>query len=217
MPYDDEAIESLLEDDEAFVQDEGWDQEVGEALPRYRRAYPRTGRTFIGLPRPARPVPGIRGGVVRTPGGGRAQVTLPAAAATKEAVDAIVKELKTDIAKNAAAIQKVDKTLDTNTSVLDKKIAAAQGDLKKVQQQSQFSTMLPLLISRPPDIKSLTPTGTATPVVYDKTEYKAGDSTGLLLAMMAMTGGLGGGTGGAGGDTNTALILALALGAFDKK
>jgi hypothetical protein len=213
MPYDDELIESLLEDDEAFIQDEGWDREAAEALPRYRRAYPQSGRTFVGLPRPARPVPGIRGGVVRTPGGGRAQVTLPTAAATKDAVDAIVKELKADIAKNAAAIQKVDKTLDTNTSMLDKKITAVQSDLKKVQQQSQFSTMLPLLISQPPKLASITAQG-ASPTVITDTKYQSGDSTGLLLAMMAMTGGLGGGAGG--GDTSTALILALALGGFGK-
>lgn len=214
MPFDDSETLGLLEDDESFVQDEGWDRELGEALPRYRRAYAPTGRTSILSPRPARPLPGVRGGVIQTPGGGRAQVTLPAALAPKDAVDAVVRELKADIAKNAVAIQKVDKTLDTNTSVLDKKISAMQGDLKKMQQQSQFSAILPMLISKPPEIESFKnkATGAVTDVEAGSTKYKSGDNMGLLLAMMTMSGGFGGG--GSGGDNSSALLLAVALGGF---
>lgn len=94
--------------------------------------------------------------------------------------------------------------------MLDKKIGAVQNDLKKSQQQSQFSTMLPLLISQPPKLESFTAQSGVTTTITD-TKYKSGDSTGLLLAMMAMGGGLGGGS---GGDMNNSLILAMALGAF---
>src|SRR5688572_27482116 len=116
MAYDDEVL--LESDDEAFTSDEGWDKEMGEALPKYRRAYSKTGRTSIWQPRAARPVQGVKGGTVQTAGGGRAQVSLPAPVATKGAVDAAIKELKADIAKQSEALRRIDQTLDANTSTL---------------------------------------------------------------------------------------------------
>ncbi len=213
MNYD-ETLESFLESDDEGFTDEGWDKESAEALPRYRRAYSKGGRTSVAQPRAARPVQGVKGGVVQTAGGGRAQVNLPAPVATKEAVDAAIKELKADIAKQAEALRKVDKTLDTNTSVLDKKITSVQGEVKKMAQSSQFSALLPLLISKPPEIDSIKAKGQTTAVEIESTKYKSGDNSGLLLAMLAMSGGFGGGSGS--GDSSSALLLAVALGGFGK-
>jgi len=210
MAYDDSSLEALFDD----PRSEGWDREWSEAFPNYtRRPMPHTP---AGFPKPPTPVAGVRGGTITTSGGGRGQVTLPTAVAAKDAVDAAIKELKADIAKQAEAINRVDKTLDTNTAMLDKKINGVSSDLKKLQQNSQFSSMLPLLLTRPPDIDSFTDSDKKTTTVT-ATKYKSGDNTGLLLAMMAMGGGLGG-SGGLGGDgSSSALMLALAFGAFDKK
>jgi hypothetical protein len=211
MAYDDTELESIFENDDEGG--EGWDREWSEAFPRYRSAYKKTGRTAINAPKPHRPTAGVRGGTVQTPGGGRAAVTLPTAVTPKDAFDTAIKELKADIARQAEAIRKVDQTLDTNTTMLDKKITLVTTDLKKSQQNSQFSSMLPLLLSRPPEIKSLTsklPNGTTGTVEIEKTEYKAGDSSALLM-MMAMGGGFGG---SGSGDNSNMLMMALAFGAF---
>jgi len=135
--------------------------------------------------------------------------------ATKESVDAAVRELKTELAAVAASIKKVDDTVDKNTAILDKKVIALELIQKKAQQGSQMGMLLPLLLSKPPDIESLTvkPTtglsaATETTLTVSKTQYKAGDNLGLLIAVMAMSGS---GFGGGNGNDSMNMLLPLLL------
>jgi hypothetical protein len=218
MAYDDDGLEAIFENDEPGI--EGWDREWSEAFPRYNSAYRRTGRTAVATPRPHRPTAGVRGGTVQTAGGGRAQVTLPAAVTPKDAFDTAIKELKIDIAKQAEAIRKIDQTLDTNTSMLDKKINGVVVDLKKTQSNSQFSTMLPLLLNKTPQLTSFSvadPDGTKKETKVASSTFASGDDLGLLLAMMAMSGGMGGGSSGSGDNSSMMLMMLLAMGGLGKK
>ncbi|MGB7292644.1 MAG: hypothetical protein WBD99_10770 [Thermodesulfobacteriota bacterium] len=212
-PEEDEGLLELIEGD-----DEGWEKEAfGEARrpPRYKRKYTGRAGPFGRRPRPLRPVKGLTGGAIRTPAG-TAQVRFAKPLATKESVDNLAKELRKEISLNAEAIKKVDKTVDTNTSTLDKKITAIDTTLKKGQQQSQQMSILPLLLTKPPQIESLTeappagsPPGTLpTTVTIQNTTYKKDDSFFLIFAMMAMSGGLGGGM---GDSSNMMMPLVLAM------
>jgi hypothetical protein len=209
MAYDDDGLEAIFENDDPG--NESWDREWSEAFPRYNSAYRKTGRTAIATPRPHRPSAGVRGGTVQTAGGGRAQVTLPAAVTPKETFDNAIKELKADIAKQAEAIRKVDQTLDTNTSMLDKKVNTVVADLKKTQSNSSFSTMLPLLLSQPPKLTSFTNEATNVETKVKSSTFASGDNLGLLLAVMAMSGGLGGSSNG-GDNSSMMLMMMLAFG-----
>ena len=111
----------------------------------------------------------------------------------------------------SAKITKVDKTLDRNTSIVDKKINAVRADLKKSQQQQQQSMLLPMLLQKPPQLTSLKlkdPAKPAAPPILwtvEDPEYAKGDNLLPLLMMM------GGGLGGSGGGAGNSLFLLLAL------
>jgi hypothetical protein len=199
------------------VDDEAWARgdEPSEAIPGpiYQRQYAGGGgiRTPIA---PARPVTGLAGGVVNTPAG-QAQVRFEKPLATKESVDELAKELKKELALQAEAIKKVDQTLDKNTAVLDKKIAAVNSATKKGLENAQQMSILPLLLSKPPQIASVqwsateganafAASGTAT---VANTTY-ASDNNLMLPLVLMMSGGFGGGS---SGDSSNMLLLALVL------
>jgi hypothetical protein len=135
--------------------------------------------------------------------------------ATKDSVDASLKEIKREMLALAETVKRVDQTVDRNTAILDKKALALEAIVKKSQQGSQMSMLLPLLLNKPADIESLTfktaPTA-ETPAAVTTTKYKAGDNLGLLIAMMAMGGGMGGSEGGDSSMMFMALALSGALG-----
>lgn len=207
--FDDEGISTLLESDDVTT----WEPAAnGEAIgPRYRRNTGRGGPTRVPRPTPARPVGGLGGATLNTPAG-RAQMRFEKPVATKESVDASIKELKQELAAVAATLKKVDETVDRNTAILDKKVVALETIVKKGQQGSQMGMLLPLLLSKPPELQSLrAKIGTSTEeqaVTVTDTQYKAGDNLGLLIAIMAMSGGLGG---GGGGNDSMNMLLPLLL------
>jgi hypothetical protein len=203
--FEDESISALLESDDGST----WDPAtIGEATlgPRYRRNVSR-GPTPVPRVR-RREVAGVGGVSVRTPAG-QAQMKFEKPVATKESVDAAVRELKTEIAAVAASVKKVDETVDKNTAILDKKVLALEAIVKKGQQGSQMGFLLPLLLSKPPQINTLKVKlpnqSTETTVTVTDTKYREGDNLGLLIAMMAMSGGLGGG----GGNDSMNMLLPL--------
>lgn len=210
--FDDEGVSTLLESDEF----EGWEPAgSGEAIgPRYRRSAVRTPISRIPRPTAPRPVGGLGGATINTPAG-RAQVRFEKPLATKESVEAQFRELKREIAAQAsataAAVKKIDDTLDRNTAILDKKAASLEAMVKKQGQGSQLGFMLPLLLTKPPQIETVKVKNPVTSadvtVTVTDTKYKEGDNLGLLIALMAMSGGLGGGS----GDSNNMLFIALAL------
>lgn len=216
---DDELIEIIESDDET----EGWEKEAfGEARrqPKYKKKYTGRGGGLFGRRGPSgRPVKGLRGGTISTPAG-KAEVQFAKPLATKESVDNLAKELRKSISINSEAIKKVDKTIDTNTSTLDKKITAIDTTLKKGQQSSQMMSIMPLLLTKPPQIETITPVipppagsppGTqptvGPAVTIQSTTYKKDDSFFLIFALMSMSGGLGGG----GSDSNSMMPLVLAM------
>lgn len=215
MPYlESSDIEAL--DDESYG-DEGWDKEsFDEAAPRYRRAYPGRGGGGVAVPRinPARPVAGLSGVSLNTPAG-RADVRFQKPVATKESVDALARELKAEIKAQSEAIKKIDQTIDKNTSILDQKIVSVTGTVKKGQDSSMMSMMLPMLLTKPPTIESLTLQG---PPVVDaaaqtitfpvKASKVTQDNSSMLMIALLAGGGLGGGS----GDSSNMLMLALMMG-----
>jgi hypothetical protein len=210
MPYVSDT-ELLLEyDDEAWTRDD----ELAERGPRFLRSRP----TGIRPPpiSQARPVGGLTGGNVTTPGGGRAQVRFDKPLATKESVDELAKELKRDIAVQAEVVKKLDQTVEKNTAILDKKVESVEAALKRGLANAQQAGLLPMLLSKPPDFESVTwgpgaatttfAPGGISPVQTAKP--KKDDNLGLLLLMMM--GGFGGS--GSSGDSSNMLLMALALG-----
>jgi hypothetical protein len=161
-------------------------------------------------------VSGLGGATLNTPAG-RAQMRFEKPLATKESVDAAVRELKNELAAVASTVRKVDETVDKNTAILDKKVLALESIQRRGQQGSQMGMLLPLLLSKPPDIDTLTvkPAGSAPEqtLTVTKTQYKAGDNLGLLIAIMSMSGGLGGGN---GNDSMNMLLPLLLIGGLGK-
>ncbi|MFZ0726843.1 MAG: hypothetical protein WAM61_13740 [Desulfobacterales bacterium] len=219
---DEELFESLLEDDEEKWEDPEWATEA--ALPRYRR-----GATRLPLParRPFRPIGGATGASIQTPAG-RAQVHFPKPVATQEAVNALARELKGEIAGLTASIKKVNQTLDQNTSIVDKKINAVSVNLKKTGEMSPMM-LLPMLLTKNPTLTNLTlkpldalgnPIETADfsagPVNFkvDSQAVTQDNSTLPLLLMMMMGGGLGGS--GGSESTNMMMMVLLLTGGFGK-
>ena len=211
--FDDESFATIFESDDSGTWGSGGS---GEAVgPRYQRNTGRSGSTTVPRPLPPRPVSGLGGASLNTPAG-RAQMKFEKPVATKESVDAAVRELKTELAAVAASIKKVDDTVDKNTSILDKKVVALEVIQKKAQQNAQMGLLLPLLLSKPPDIDSLTikpaagltTAGAEQTLTVTKTQYKAGDNLGLLIAVMAMSGG---GFGSSNGNDSMNMLLPLLL------
>lgn len=222
-----DALEAIGEEDDWDEwEDEAWDDEAYDPdslaerrtrrysarrgrYPRYRRKYRGAGRSFS-RPRPYRPVRATRGGYIRTPGGRQAAVRFPKPVATQASVNARIKELKSEIGKASLAIKKVDKTLDKNTAVVDKKIEAINRDVRRQISNVQQSALLPLLLQTQPELESI-----ELQIDDDgdtKKTFKVLDSTfkkqdNLLLPLLLLGGGLGGESGSAG---NT-MLLALAF------
>jgi hypothetical protein len=212
---DDEALLEVLESDGDWESDDNGFAEAQRRLPQYKRKYPSRPGTRIPQPRPARPVGGLTGGAINTPAG-KANFRFEKPVATKESVDKLAQELKKEMQLNAEAIRKVDQTLDRNTTMLDKKITALEATHKKAQQQGGMSMLLPLLLSKPPAVEKIKlgdiPTGGLVKnaeVPIAETTYKKDDSSFLLIAMMAMSGGMG----GSDGSSNMMPLLFLS-GAF---
>jgi hypothetical protein len=211
--FDDESFATLLESDDDPVT---WEPSTsGEAVgPRYRRNTGRSGPVRVPRPTAPRPVGGIGGATINTPAG-RAQMRFEKPVATKESVDASIRQLKLELAAVAATVKKVDETVDKNTAILDKKVIALESIVQKGQQGSQMGMLLPLLLSKPPEIESITQQKTGTTDTPEKftvteTKYKPGDNLGLLIAVMAMSGGLGGG--GSNDSMNMLIPLLLVSG-----
>lgn len=206
---DEEMLTEILEgyNDERWEEsnyDESIESDELEAIRRWPR-YTRQRGSIVRPVRPAMPVGGAAGATIRTPAG-EARVHFPKALSTQESVNARVKELKSDIARNAIAIKKIESTLDKNTAVLDKKINTVGSDMKKNMQQMQMMMILPMLMK--PEITKITfakapEANTATDVT--KTEHK--DGMMMLLPLMMMSGGFG----GSGTDSTGMMIMALAM------
>jgi hypothetical protein len=206
---DEEFFEGLYDDEEKW--EEEW---ATEAAPRYRR-----GAVSLPLParRPFRPVAGASGASIQTPAG-RAQVQFPKPVATQEAVNNLARELKAEIAALSAAIKKVNQTLDSNTAIVDKKVNTVMANWKKSQESNQMMAILPLLLTKPPTLTTLTlqaPAETGKtppdPVKYTVTtqEVKKDNTSLLLLPMMMMGGGMGGG--GDSSNMMSMMFMVLAL------
>jgi len=211
MPYVSDTEFLREADDEAWRGDD-------EAVPGpiYQRQFGGFAAPFVS---PPRPISGLAGGTVNTPAG-QAQVRFDKPLATKESVDELAKELKKELASQAAAIKKIDQTVDKNTAILDKKVATVQSTVKKGLDNVQQMSILPMLLSKPPQITSLRwdaaqganafgASGTAA-VASGGTTYASDSNLGLMLILM-MSGGFGGGSGESSGDSSNMLLLALAL------
>ncbi len=178
--------------------------------PRYRARYKR--------PRRYRGVRGIRRGIVRTPAG-TARVQLPKSVPTRASVDNRFKEVKRETARAIKAVARVDRALEKNTSIVDKKVNAVSADLrrstKRLEQRIQQATLLPLLLQSPPQIATVElppdkdqpqpPAGQPRTVKVNKTNYRS--STSNILPLLLLSGGLGGDS----GSSSNMLVLALAL------
>lgn len=226
-----DALEAIGEEDDWDEwEDEAWDDEAFDAdalaerrsrrssgrrgrYPRYRRKYLGSSRT-VSRPRPYRPVRATRGGYIRTPGGRQASVRFPKPVATQSSVNARIKELKSEIGKNALAISKVDKSQDKNTAVIDKKIEAINRDVRSRIGKVQQSALLPLLLQTQPELESIE---LQLEGDGDKKTFKVLDSTfkkqdNLLLPILLL-GGLGGDeSSGMGSNLLTLLALTGGLG-----
>lgn len=215
---DDELFEGLLEDDEEKWEEPEWAAEA--APPRYRRgAVPLPYR-----PRPFRPVGGATGARIQTPAG-QAQVHFPKPVATQEAVNAMARELKAEIASLAASIKKVNQTLDQNTAIVDKKINLVSTSMKKSGEMSPMLMMLPLLLQKPPTFTQLRlhaidpATGTAATSTSPPPDFTQDvgfivdnqavtqDSTTMPLLLMMMM--MGGGMGGSGTNDNNMMMMMM--------
>jgi hypothetical protein len=135
--------------------------------------------------------------------------------ATKESVDASIRELKRELTAVAATVKKVDETVDKNTAILDKKVAALEAIVNRGQQGSQMGMLLPLLLSKPPDLASFKAKEVAgtdgSTFTVSETKYKEGDNLGLLIAVMAMSGGFGGSAGSGGSNDSMNMLLPILL------
>lgn len=215
-----------FDEPEDFLEE--WDEPEEESLAerrrrrRYRRRFPvyrqRRYRRRYPRPRRYRRVRGIRRGIVRTPAGA-ARVQLPKSVPTRASVDNRFKEVKRETARAIKAVARVDRALEKNTSIVDKKVNAVSADLrrstKRLEKRIQQATLLPLLLQSPPQIETVelppdaqqppSPAGQPRTVNVNKTNYKP--STSNILPLLLLSGGLGGGS----GSSSSMLVLALAL------
>jgi hypothetical protein len=147
--------------------------------------------------------------------------------ATKESVEDLSRGLRRDVSVALAGIRRVDQTLDKNTSILDKKVAALEAIVaktnKQAQQQAQMGMLLPLLLSKPPQLQSLTFEAERfakdTKLTVKDSEFKATDNLLLPLLLMSTMGGSGGGLFGGDADSggmNMMLPLLLLTGGLGK-
>ena len=234
---DDEAedFDEPLESDDLDLEDmEDWHEpeSLGDILaerrrrrrlPKYRRRYNRS-RGRVRTPRRT-PQPRfsrtrqIRGGVVRGPAGKSQAVQFRKPVASAGSLDTFKKEVRKAIAVAQDDYRKrftaIDKRLDTNTATLDKKINVVDGrvtnahkELKKFQDHSQMSGLLPLLLTKPPEVETITLAGAPAANTPIKAEVKYKKSDDLLLPLLLMSGGLGGGQ-SSGGMNPAILLLAL--------
>ena len=225
--FDDESLAALTEDDD----DERWQSDgFGEAErsrigPKYQRDQRSNGQTAWRTPRRQHPRPsvaGVQGAAITQAGpGGRPQVRFEKPVATKDSVEDLSRELNRDVLAALAGIKHVDRTLDKNTSILDKKVAALEAIVakanKQAQEQAQMGMLLPLLLSRAPELESITFEDDAggKPRKVSSSVFKKADNT-LLFLMLAMGGGgglFGGGEsgGGSGGFLGGGMMLPLLL------
>lgn len=205
---DEELMEGLYDDEEKW--EEEW---ATEAAPRYRR-----GAVSLPLPprRPFRPIGGATGASIQTPAG-RAQVQFPKPVATQEGVNDLARGLKAEIVTLSAAIKKVNQTLDSNTAIVDKKVNTLTANWKKSQEMSQMMAILPLLLTKAPELTTITlqkQVSIGTPAPPEKhtviaQEFKKDDNTALLLLPMMMMGGMG--MGGGGDSSNMMMMMMMVL------
>lgn len=200
--YDDE---SYYDEMESLLGAEGrWETEADEErrYPRYR-----PGRRPVPRPRPYQPIPGVAGARIQTPAG-RAEVQFPKPMATKEALDNLARELKAEIARLSATVKGVSDELNKNTAMLDKKINNLNSDVKKYREQSPIMFMLPLLLTKPPEIQEIEGSidSTNKTIKVTKVSYKKTDYTLLLLLPFMMMGEMGG-----EGDAGNMMMMMLAL------
>ena len=208
------------DDDEEFGESEGFDDddeslaELRFRRSRGRRRFPRFRKrrftTTHRRPRSFQPVRSIRRAVVRTPSG-TAQIRLPKAVATRSSVNARLKEIKQEIARNTKAIKKVDMTLEKNTSIVDKKVNAVRSDQrrsnKKMKDSLQMAMMMPLLMQSKPKLDTMTVevvgSDNDSPVDLKVTEQKYQSGNNNLLPLMMMM--------GSNGDSSNMMMMALVL------
>lgn len=209
---DEEALESMLGLESKWEEaGERWEESDEESrLPRYR-----PGPVSLPIRRtPFRPIGGVAGANIQTPAG-RAQVQFGKPVATQEAVNNLARELKSEIASLAASVKKVNQTVDKNTTVLDKKVNTINVDFKKAQQNSQMMMLLPMLMSKTPEISEIQmkeKPDTEDTYNVEKTVYKAADNTMMMMLPFMMM------PGGGSMDSMSMMMFALMLsGGFDKK
>ncbi|WP_227370554.1 hypothetical protein [Halomonas sp. M20] len=219
--FDGEALFAEDDYDESDDDWEGWDDEGESIAERRRRRFPRYRRRRRGRSRVSRPmalhrVSRTRSATIRTPAG-NARLRFPTSLAKASSVDARFRQVKGELTKLARSLSKVDKTLDKNTAMVDKKINALRSDtgksLKKVKAQVQQAGILPLLLSSTPKFKNnavtLQESGQAPTTFQVVGDAFAKDDSALPLILM-MSGGFGGGS-----DSNSSMMMALLLsGAF---
>ena len=190
--YDDADYASL----EAFPEDDDdrWSDDSEAARPnwpRYRRNAPARPTSTAAVP--VRKIGKVAGGMVQTPGGGRAAVkfqTPPAAASS-------VEQMQSDFKKALDAVRKdisgLDLRIEKNTATLDKKINAVderviklRKEIKAQQAQQGMSSILPMLLTPKPKLENVTfattpAAGTAT-AVTTSTFAKEDNLLPLLMA-----------------------------------
>lgn len=129
------------------------------------------------------------------------------------------KHTKASEAQNAAIAR-----LNSQASVTGKRLNAVGAridkmdkDFKNFQQQSQMSMLMPMLMSKTPEVESITinPGGTATAAMQNtsytspQVTFKKQDDALLFMLPMMMSGGFGGS--GSSGDQNAMLPMLMML------
>lgn len=253
---DDDGLSEALSEVDTDL--DSWEEAFGEARrpPTYRPRYSpnRRGGQLSTRPRPMpRPVAGLSNMGLDTPAG-KMQIRLPEPVATEGSVNNLAQGLRNEVSRVGEAVNTVDRRLDRDIGTLDKKITAVDANLKKGLQQAQQMTLLSLLLTRSPQIEKIKVADVPVRVTQDEshnvvdakitsgtemaiqtTTFKKEDNLTLLIALMAMSGGmgngtgysanmmlmllalsggLGGGTGSTGDSTNTLLLVLALSGAF---
>ena len=149
-------------------------------------------------------VNGVRGAVVNTPAG-QARMDFQQPVATQQSVQQLAQELR-------ASIARVNQNVERNTAIVDRKVETLEKIVRTGQQQDQMSTLLPMLLSSPPQIDKITLDDDSVLEVAN-TSYAPADNMPLLLMMM-----MGGNSPFGGGSQNNSLMFALMLsGAFSTR
>jgi hypothetical protein len=134
---------------------------------------------------------------------------------TQVQLQAALARVGAQIKTNADATKAIGTRANTVNSRLDAEFAARKKEtvaIKKDLSSSRMMSILPLLLTKPPELKSFTTTdetGASQTTTVTKSEYAAQDNLLPLILLMGM-GGFGGGD-SKSGDDSMAMMLPLVL------